>query len=208
MDIIYQAENNLKCEEKSNESNLDEKINNNNEQKEKEKPTIEYENYLNNAKIFTLLALIGCKILTENQEKEMMSKIGSNLINERFLSKDDFYSINFWFESEFEAINNFNKTKFKRVSIFKAKTSLKKSERKLVKQMPFSPSKSEKINKNTEDISPISIKDFLFNIWKDDKGTNFNLKDFINAIKPEKYIKNLEEIDYDEERYFDIIFSE
>ena len=186
----------------------DEKINNNNVQKEKEKPTIEYENYLNNAKIFTLLALIGCKILTENKEKEMMSKIGSNLINERFLSKDDFYSINFWFESEFEAINNYNKTKFKRVSIFKAKTSLKKSERKLVKQMPFSPSKSEKINKNTEDISPISIKDFLFNIWKDDKGTNFNLKDFINAIKPEKYIKNLEEIDYDEERYFDIIFSE
>ena len=32
-----------------------------------------------------------------------------------------------------------------------------------------------------------SLKEFLFDIWKDEKGELFNLKEFINCINPEKY---------------------
>ena len=179
------------------------------EQSEKDLSKIEYDNYLNNSEIFTLLSLIGCKILTEKKEKEIMSILKNKIINDKFLPKNEFFKFSFWFESDFEYINlnsNKNNNKFKRNTMIKTKTIYKKVERKSTKQSPSSSSKLEKIcNINSEDNTTKTIKDLLFNIWKDEKGNNFNIKDFINVLKPIKYKNNYQE--KDDERYFDIIFN-
>jgi len=57
-----------------------------------------------------------------------------------------------------------------------------------------------------EENKGMTIKDFLFEIWKDDKGDNFNFKEFINVLKIKRYIKELE--DYTGVKYFDIIFED
>ena len=179
------------------------------EQSEKDLSKIEYDIYLNNSEIFTLLSLIGCKILTENKEKEIMSILKNKIINDKFLPKNDFFKFSFWFESDFEYINlNNNKNnKFKRNTMIRTKTVYKKMERKSTKQSPSSSSKLEKIcNINSEDSTTNTIKDLLFNIWKDEKGNNFNIKDFINVLKPIKYKNDYQE--KDDERYFDIIFND
>ena len=179
------------------------------EQSEKDLSKIEYDNYLNNSEIFTLLSLIGCKILTEKKEKEIMSILKNKIINDKFLPKNEFFKFSFWFESDFEYINlnsNKNNNKFKRNTMIKTKTIYKKVERKSTKQSPSSSSKLEKIcNINSEDNTTKTIKHLLFNIWKDEKGNNFNIKDFINVLKPIKYKNNYQE--KDDERYFDIIFN-
>ena len=169
---------------------------------------IEYENYLNNAEIFTFFALIGCKILTEKKEKELMARIKSRIIKDKYLSKNDFYNFHFWFESDFDYIN-YNKNAVKRISQSKNKTTIKKLERKNTTRPSLTNSmKFEKIiNKLSEEITNISIKDFLFNIWKDDKGNNFNFRDFINTLKASRYINQLEEKDYEHQRYINIIFE-
>ena len=40
------------------------------------------------------------------------------------------------------------------------------------------------------------------------KDNNFNFKDFINVLKPIRYIENIKGKDFSGERYFDIIFNE
>jgi hypothetical protein len=50
------------------------------------------------------------------------------------------------------------------------------------------------------------IKDALFNIWKDDKGNNFNIINFLNVLKANKYQSDLEENEQD--KYYDILFGE
>ena len=188
------------------------------EQSEKDLSKIEYDDYLNNSEIFTLLSLIGCKVLTENKEKEIMSILKTKIINDKFLPKNEFFKFSFWFESDFEYINSNNNSeynnlnnsknnKFKRNTMIKTKTIYKKIERKSTKQSPSSSSKMEKIcHINSEDNTTKTIKDLLFNIWKDEKGNNVYIKDFINALKPIKYKNDYQE--KDNERYFDIIFND
>ena len=187
------------------ELNIQSQISNNNELSEKERSLIEYDNYINNAEIFTFLALIGCKILTEDTKKEMMAILNNKLINKRFLSKEDFYKYKFWFEIDFEYLNinsnyNNNKMKYKRNSVCKSRTVLKKLERKNTKQFT-APSKAEKENNQSEGIKVYNIKELLFNIWKDDKGNNFNFKDFLNTMEIKNDNANISQ------RYFDFIFN-
>ena len=167
---------------------------------------IEYPNYLNNAEIFTILSLIGCKILTEDLEKELMLKVKHKIINDIFLSKDDYYSHYFWFEEDFEYLNvRIKKTKTKRGSMIESKNIFKKIERKRTRQLTNSALNLEKIGKK-EECKGMTIKDFLFEIWKDDKGDNFNFKEFINVLRIKRYANELEE--YTGVKYFDIIFED
>ena len=167
---------------------------------------IEYPNYLNNAEIFTILSLIGCKILTEDLQKELMLKVKHKIINNKFLSKDDYYSHNFWFEEDFEYLNiKIKNTKAKRGSMFESKIIFKKIERKRSKQLTNSTLNLEKMGKK-EEIKGMTIKDFLFDIWKDDKEDNFNFNEFINVLKINRYVKELEE--NTGVKYFDIIFKD
>ena len=218
IDNEYDIEN-----EKKEKTEIINTENNDNENLEKEKEIssskIEYDNYINNSEIFTLLSLIGCKVLTNDKEKEMLTKLKNIIINDRFLSKNDYYKYNFWFESDFEYLNknnnnniiinniNNNTNKLKRSTITKTKTSLKKSERKNTKPLINSTLILDKIKKFDENKNnQITIKDFLFNIWKDEKGNNFNFKEFLNLLKGSKYKSNLEE--FREDRYFELIFNE
>ena len=148
----------------------------------------------------------------------MLNTLKHKIINERYLSKKEFYKYYFWFEADFEYLNrnntnsdnnssNINNSplRFKRSTISK-KTNLKRSERRNTRQILASSLPLEKISKKLdENKSSVSIKDLLFNIWKDDKG-NFNFRDFINLLKYNKYKSNIDE--NNEERYFDIIFNE
>ena len=195
--INFNHKNNVKSSEKEinhikQDSELHEKI--------------EYSNYLNNAEIFSILSLIGCKILTEDLEKELMLKIKHKIINETFLSKDDYYNHYFWFEENFEYLNiKIKKTKAKRGSMVESKNIFKKIERKRTRQLTNSALNLEKMGKKEEN-KGMTIKDFLFDIWKDDKGDNFNFKEFINVLKINRYINDLE--DYTGVKYFDIMFQD
>jgi len=195
--VTSNHENNTKNNEK--ESN---NIKQNSELQEK----IEYPNYLNNAEIFTILSLIGCKILTEDLEKELMLKVKHKIINNTFLSKDDYYNHYFWFEEDFEYLNiKIKKTKTKRGSMIESKNIFKKIERKRTRQLTNSALNLEKMGKKEEN-KGMTIKDFLFDIWKDDKGDNFNFNEFINVLKINRYVNELEE--YSGVKYFDIIFKD
>ena len=165
----------------------------------------EYSNYLNNAEMFTILSLIGCKILTKDLEKELMLKVKHKIINNIFLSRDDYYSHYFWFEDDFEYLNiKMKKIKAKRGSMMESKNIFKKIERKRTKQINNSSLNLEKIGKKDEN-KGMTIKDFLFDIWKDD-GDNFNFNGFINVLKFNRYVNVLEE--YSGVKYFDIIFED
>ena len=173
-----------------------------NEQSEK----IEYQNFLNNAEVFTILSLIGCKVLTEDLEKELMVKIKHYIINDTFLPKNEFYRQNFWFEEDFEYLNiKAKKSRTKRGSMVESNNVFKKIERKKKKQLSNTPITIDKLSKKEE--SKVShIKDFLFYIWKDEKGNNFNFKEFINVLKISRYVKELEEPSG--VKYYDLVFSE
>jgi hypothetical protein len=47
------------------------------------------------SEIFTLLYLIGCRILTDDKEKEMLNTLKYKIINKRYLSQKDFYKYYF-----------------------------------------------------------------------------------------------------------------
>ena len=50
------------------------------------------------------------------------------------------------------------------------------------------------------------IKEFLFDIWKsDDNSTYFDFKQFLDALKVNKYITDY--VDFNEVKYYDIIFE-
>ena len=216
INIDHKIEDKFNIEIYENNSDNTQNNLNNDEHFEKETHEIIYENYLNNSEIFTILSLIGCQILSEKKEKEMMIELNNKIINDNFLTKSDFYKYNFWFETDFDYLNNNNNNnsnnnnnnfykKFKRNSIIKTKTIIKKFERKNTMKNPsLNSEKVEKIKKNNE-IKNITIKDLLFKIWKSDNGDYINFKDFINTLNISKYISHLE--DYNEKKYFDIIFN-
>ena len=174
-DSIIKIENNNNKEEK-NENNLKDNCN-------KDK-NIEYEIYLNTSEIFTIIPLIGCKIMNLMEEEHILGDLKDKLIREKYLSKKDFMEYNFWFEQDFEYQNE--------DIIFK----------KMLEEKNISP-----IKQNNTDLEPekINIKEFLFNIWKDDKGEKMNFQQFINVLKINKYITDLNGLN--EENYYNLIFK-
>ena len=136
-----------------------------------------------------------------------MVKIKHFLINDTFLSKSDFYRQSFWFEEDFEYLNIKEKKKkiTKRGSLIENKNVFKKIERKKTKQLSNSPITIDKLMKK-EETKVSSIKDFLFNIWKDEKGNNFNFKEFINVLKISRYVNELEEPSG--VKYYDLVFAD
>ena len=51
----------------------------------------------------------------------------------------------------------------------------------------------------------MSIKDLLFELWKDDKGININIKQLLLILRMGKYITDLS--NNNNKKYFDIIFN-
>ena len=49
----------------------------------------------------------------------------------------------------------------------------------------------------------INIKEFLFELWKDENGNNFNLKKFLEVLKISNYITDFNE--YNHKKYIDIL---
>ena len=64
--------------------------------------------------------------------------------------------------------------------------------------------KSEKEDKNK---GSNKIKEFLFDIWKNDENSNFfDFKKFLDVLKVNKYVTDY--ADLNEVRYYDIIFEQ
>ena len=215
-------------EELKEDKNENETVNNtsrchiNSERTEKEINIIEYDNYINLSELFTILFLIGAKILTTRKENDLMEKLQDRIINDKFISKNDFYRCTFWFEEDFEyykevnsnndnnnnnnnnSINNSKIIRQRRSSNYDNKFSnVKKGNRKKANSLINVNIYAEKNNKKNDENK---IKDVLFSIWKDDKGNNFNIIDFLNVLKTNKYQSDLEENEND--NYYDILFGE
>ena len=60
----------------------------------------------------------------------------------------------------------------------------------------------EKVEKN---INKINIKDFLFNLWKDEKGKNIDFGKLINILKINRYMTDINA--FKDERYYNLIFE-
>ena len=68
----------------------------------KEEKIIEYETYSKIKEIFTILSLIGCEILTFEEEEKINKELNGKMVKKGFLTKNDFIEYNFWFEKYFE----------------------------------------------------------------------------------------------------------
>ena len=139
----------------------------------------EYEIYLNTNEIFTILALIGCKVLNTIEEENIFKDLKDKLISEKYLAKKDYFEYNFWFEKDLEYQNQ-----------------ISKQEEVL----------SKKSKKNTKDnINKINIKEFIFNLWKDEDGSKMDFEKFINILKFNRYMTDINA--FKEEKYYNIIFE-
>jgi hypothetical protein len=177
---------------------------------EKEINKVEYDNYLNMSELFTLLSLIGCQALTSEKEKIIMEELNNKIIDDTFISKNDFYNYNFWFEEDFEYFSCIKKGPGKRSTSIDVRVGpRKKMERRKTKQLSGSFLNPEKKTLRSSSIVNINntIRDLLFNILKDDKGNNLNIKHFLNALRISKYKSNSEE-SYNGDKYYEIIFGE
>ena len=150
----------------------------NNHENDNNDNKVEYEKYLNTNEIFTILSLIGCQVLSKEEEEKIMSELKEKLKNGRLLSKKDFMEFEFWFEQE-----------------------LVYQKEDVIYQQIMDENKNEEENKNNK----MNIKEFLFSLWKDDNGENLNFKQYLGVLKISKYITDLNE--FEEEKYYDIIFN-
>ena len=169
-----EKENDEELEDEEN-TNTNNKINKKEEKEEKIK--IEYETYLKLKEIFTILSLIGCPILTIEEEGKINKELNDKIIKNGYINKDDFMEYIFWFEKFFEYQNNLNNL----------------------------------INENIEWIvddhkdKKMNIKQFLFELWKDDTGNNINIKQLLLILKIGNYITDL--TNNNNKRYYEIIFN-
>ena len=178
---------NKKEDNNENAHKENEKENNLNEEKDaenKEEKLIEYETYLNTTEIFTILPLIGCRILNLIEEEHLMNDLKEKLIRGRYLSKNDFMEYHFWFEPDFEYQNE--------DIMFQQMLEDNKDNNNLG---------PEDLNKNKK----MNVKEFLFNLWKDDKGDKMDFQQFIGVLKINKYITDLNALK--EQNYYNIIFK-
>ena len=161
----------------------------------------EYDKYIDTSKIFTMLALIGAEVLTENIEKELMRNLKFKLVKNKFLAKHEFIRYKFWFENNFSFIDFCINSKKNSVTLSKTP---RKVTRQKTKNFTNSPFKAERKNKEDEQKN-FSIKDLLYNIWVDEKENMFNFKEFLDVLRVSNYSTKSE---IKEEVYFDIIFGE
>ena len=140
---------------------------------------LEYEIYLNTNEIFTILSLIGCKVLNTLEEENISKSLKEKLISGKYISKNDFMEYSFWFEKDLEYQNN----------IFKYEESLRKKSKKIVKD--------NKMN--------INIKEFIFNLWKDESGNKMDFEKFMSILKMNRYITDINA--FKEDNYYNIIFE-
>ena len=115
--IIENAENNIENEnriEEEKENNEEQEDEDNkeksikNEIKKDEEKKIEYEIYINLKELFTVFSLIGCQILTVDEEEKINKELKDKIVKNGYLNKEDFMEYNFWFEKNFEYQNNIN----------------------------------------------------------------------------------------------------
>ena len=149
--------------------------NNNNSDNEEVK---EYEIYLNTNEIFTVLVLIGCKVLNAIEEENIFKDLKDLLISEKYITKKDFMNYNFWFEKDFEYQN-------------------------FIKHDEVTPKRSKKNAK--DNICNINIKEFIFNLWKDDDGNRMDFGKFISLINMNRYMTDINA--FKEQKYFNLIFE-
>ena len=62
----------------------------------------------------------------------------------------------------------------------------------------------KKSKKNAKD-KGVNIKDFIFNLWKDESGNKMNFERFISILKMNKYITDINA--FKEDNYYNIIFE-
>ena len=120
------------------------------------------------------------------EESKIINDLKDKMIRGKYLSKKDFIEYKFWFEHEFEYQNE--DIAFQQIL----------EENNL--------SSNKKINLSLEsENKKINIKDFLFEIWKDEKGDKIDFQKFISVLKSNKYITDLNGLN--EENYYNIIFK-
>ena len=162
----------------------------------------EYDKYINTAKIFTILALIGCEVMTEKRENIIMDDLKFKLVKNAFLPKIEFMKYKFWFEKSFKC--NDNSIKNKKNSIAVVQKSPRKILRQKTKNFTNSPYRLDKKTKEEEQKN-FYIKDLLYNIWLSGKENMMNFQEFINVLKVNNYTSKKED---GKDIYFDIIFDE
>ena len=161
--------------------NIQKEIKNNND-----KDKVEYDIYLNTSEIFTILPLIGCKIMNLMEEENVMKDLKEKLIREKYLLEKDFMEYRFWFEQELEYQNE--DLMFQQM---------------LEESNNISPNKKSNFRMNEN--KKIHIKEFLFNIWKDEKGDKIDFQKLLSVLKINKYITDLNGLN--DENYYNIIFN-
>jgi len=167
----HEDENNSENDEKE-----DAKENKDNKEKEEEKK-VEYETYIKLKDLFTILSLIGCQILTVDEDDKINKELKDKMVKNGLLTKEDFMEYNFWFEKYFEYQNDLE--------------SLNDEEYEWIID-------EHKDNK-------MSIKDFLFELWKDDTGNNVNVKQILSILKIGNYITDIS--NNDNKKYYDVILD-
>ena len=171
---------------------------------ESKKENEEYDKYIDTTKIFTILALIGCEVLTEKRENNIMKDLKFKLVKNKFLSKHEFMLYKFWFEKNFFQPNGIDNTLKKKNSILPPSKSPKKFVRQKTKNFTNSPYVLEKKSKEEEQKN-FNIKNLLYNLWFDVKEGMFNFKEFIDVLKVNNYTNKVES---EKDIYFDVIFGE
>ena len=164
------------------------------------KESIDYDKYINTAKIFTILALIGSETLTKRREDELMKDLNYKLKKNKFLPKSEFMRYKFWFENSFRL----NEEKNKKNSLSLSSRNPKKITRQKTKNFTNSPFRADRKNKEEEQ-NNFCVKDMLYNIWIDEKENMINLKELFDVLRVSNYTTKPEK---EEDIYFDIIFGE
>ena len=164
----------------------------------------EYDKYINTAKIFTILALISCEVMTEKREDNIMNDLKFKLVKNKFLPKNEFMRYKFWFENFFKCNDNNNSIKTKKNSIIVTSKTPRKCIRQKTKNLTNGPYRIDKKIKEEEQKS-FYIKDLLYNIWLNGKENMMNFQEFINVLKVNNYTSKIVD---GKDIYFDIIFDE
>ena len=121
------------------------------------------------------------------EEENILNDLKEKLIRGKYLYEKDFMEYHFWFEQEFEYQNE-----------------------DIMFQQMMEENKNTNNNKKStftlqNENKKINIKEFLFNIWKDEKGDKIDFQKFINVLKINKYITDLNGLN--DENYYNIIFN-
>ena len=71
-------------------------------EKKNDDKNIEYETYIKTNQIFTLLSLMGARIMTGDKENEILKYFDDKFINGKYVHKNEFMKYHFWFEKYFD----------------------------------------------------------------------------------------------------------